>query len=75
MLNRDYVLIISLVKKLFRYCGYILLSRNREKQLGNKSNKVTKEAILKACAYKKHCKTLSDSNRKQAKKVLFLNFN
>jgi hypothetical protein len=27
---------------------------------------VTQETILKACAYKKHCNTISDSNREQA---------
>ena len=38
MLNRNYFLILSLVKKSFHHCVYIL-SRNREKQLCNKTKK------------------------------------
>jgi hypothetical protein len=44
------------MKESFRYCVYIP-SRNREKQL---CNKAIEEAILKACAYKKHCNTISE---------------
>ena len=46
MLNRNYFLILSLVKKSFRYCVYIL-SRNREKQLCNKAIKSHKKPFWK----------------------------
>ena len=77
MLNRNYFLILSLVKKSFHHCVYIL-SRNREKQLCNKaikSHTVTEEAILKACVYKKHCNTIKTVTVNRSKTVLFLNFN
>jgi hypothetical protein len=46
MLNRNYFLILSLMKKSFRYCVYIL-SRNREKQLCNKAIKTHKKPFWK----------------------------
>ena len=56
----------------FRYCVYIL-SRNREKQLFNKAIK-SQEAILKACAYKKHYNAICDSNREPAENCFISEF-
>ena len=64
MLKRDYFLILSLAKKSFRYCVYVL----SEKQLCNKvikSHKRSQESleIQESLEYKNHWNTISDSEQ------------
>jgi hypothetical protein len=52
----------------------LLCLYSRQKSRKNNLRKVTKEAILKAYAYKKHWNTISDSNRKQAENSFISEF-
>jgi hypothetical protein len=74
MLNRIYFLILSLVKKSFRYCVYIL-SRNREKQLCNKTIKTHKKPFWKLACTRNAATLLVTVTVNRSKTVLFLNFN